>query len=137
MGEEFQPETVMPLLVGRGEEIAAPHRAGIVDQDVEPPAFLRDRLRQLVGRALAQQVGDEHVRGAARLADLGGDLVERRLVAPGERHRAAGLSERERDAAADPAARAGDQRGLAVQLEVHRAIPRKDHRASRRPSSII
>ena len=35
MGEKFKRETVLPVRVGQGEEIAALGRAGIVDKDVE------------------------------------------------------------------------------------------------------
>ena len=109
----------MPLLVRRLQEAAAPHRARIVDQDVEPAALLLDGLRNLVGGALAQQVSDDHMRLAARRLDLGRDTAERRLIARRERDRASAARQCERNAAPDPAASPGDQRRLALELQVH------------------
>src|SRR6185437_2732497 len=105
-----------------GEEIAAPGGAGIVDEDVEPAMRLprrRDERRRGVG---APEIERHDRRRAAEPAHRRRRLGERGLVAAGE-HEAAPLGrEPFGDAAADAAARAGDERNFPAQLQIHLAL---------------
>src|SRR5579883_3442734 len=69
--------------------------------------------------AAGAQIAGRILRGAAELLHGGGHVVERGLVAPGEHHVTAFGGERQGDAAADAAARAGDECDLAGQSEIH------------------
>ena len=123
MGEEFQRVAVFPVGVGEIEEIAALGGAGIVDENVEPAELALDLFDQFCRRVLAAQVDHRDGGAAALLADGGCDLVERLLVAAGQHHVAAFGRQRQRDAAADAAARSGHQRDLALQSQLHRDPP--------------
>ena len=123
MGEEFQRVAVFPIGVGEIEEIAALGGAGIVDENVEPAELALDLFDQFCRRVRAAQIDCRDGGAAALLADGGCDLVERLFVAAGQHHVAALGRQRQRDAAADAAARSGHQRDLAFQAQVHRNPP--------------
>src|SRR5260370_26788622 len=87
------------------------HQAGIVDQRVQPPESL-DGLPY--GRLGLGAVGDVRFygqRGAARLADLGGEGFKTVPAAGHQRDGGAMLGEPAGGGRADAAARAGDQGG--------------------------
>ena len=119
MAEEFQRVAVRPIGVGQGEKIAALGGAGIVDQNIERAEFAAHRRDQPFRRAGLAEIERGDGRAMSRLTNRRRDLVERRRVAAGQHHVAAFGRERERDAAADAAARSGHQRDLAFQFEVH------------------
>jgi hypothetical protein len=119
MGEELERIALLPVGVSQREKIAALGGAGIVDQNIEAAEALLHRFDERLWRALATQIGGLIERTAAALLDLADDLLERRLVAPGEHHVAAFLGKRERDAAADAAARSRHQRDLSGLSQVH------------------
>ena len=62
-----------------------------------------------------------------------GGLGERRGVAPGQHQVAALLGQRQRNAAADPAARSGHQRDFSAQSQVHVRDALKDVHGTYRP----
>ena len=113
MGEEFQRVAVFPVGVGEIEEIAALGGAGVIDEDIEPAELALDLLDQFCRRVVAAQIDSRDTGATALLADGGRDLAERLLVAAGQHHVAALGRQRQRDAAADAAARSGHQRDLA------------------------
>ena len=119
MGEEFQRIAVFPIGVGKVEEIAALGGAGIVDQNIEPAELAPGLVDQLFRRGLLAQIQHRDARSASGFADRLGDFIKRRRVAAGQHHVAAFGRERQRDAAADAAARSGHQRDLTLQSQFH------------------
>ena len=103
---------------------AAGRRAGIVDHDVDAAERL-DALRdEIPGVGVFAQIGrdgDDLAPGC--LGDLLRGGLERLLAARADGDVDAFLGQRQRDALADAFAAAGDQRGLAFELEVHRNAP--------------
>ena len=81
--------------------------AGIVDQDVEPAEFLRDRGRDAARGVLLAEIARRDQRLAARLDDLIGDLLQRLAPPAGERDRRAFARQRQRRRLTDAAAGAG------------------------------
>src|SRR5438874_93514 len=121
VAHELEAPVVEPLGVRDLEEAAAADRAGVVDEHVDAAASgtlgLRDdalHLRQL------REVGADGDRVFLTAgARLGGQLVERRLVARHRDHARALVGHPERDRAADAAAGARHHHHLVVELEVH------------------
>src|SRR3954463_6297946 len=112
---EVERQRLFPLLV-RGFEREAPAAAGGVDGNIDAAdtgerAF-RDALRRLVGEEILLDDDDRRVRFALQLfeqcAPAGDDREFYALPAKGKR-----------DGAADADARAGDQRALAGDGEIH------------------
>ena len=116
MGEEFQIEARAPVLLAQIEEATALCRTGIVHQHVETAECARQRFDQRGRRIRRREIRGMDRRLAATRADFRCNALERFAVARGEHHVAAGRRQLDRDAAADAAARAGDQRDLAGQL---------------------
>ena len=115
MSEELERKPVGKVGVGElGEEVAALGGARVVDQDVELAEFLADGFDQRLFGAFGAQIENRN----GGLPPLGPDLGRRRLegqfVPAGQQHVAALTGKRQGDAFADAAARAGDQRDLAV-----------------------
>ena len=99
---------------------AAGRGAGVVDHDVDAAERLVRLLDEVLGVGVLAQVGrdgDDLAVGRAR--DLGGGGFQHVLAARADRDIDALLGEREGDALADALAAAGDERGLAVELQVH------------------
>ncbi len=118
---ELQRETVLPVVLGQREEIGALGGAGVVHQDVEP-AERRDRGIDsgLHSGGFAQVAGEDAGAVCSReRGDAVRHLVQLRPVARGEADLHAFPRQFLGDRRADAAARAGDQRGLAAQVQVH------------------
>src|SRR5690606_34469750 len=81
--------------------------------------LLGRRVRKRAATVLRRKVRDDPVRGDAESLELGDRAVAPRLPARRQRDVAAFLRERRRDCEADPLARAGDRRVLALQPEIH------------------
>ena len=94
--------------------------AGVVDQDVEPAERRDRRVDEPLAVLLDEDVGDDRDAAPAGLLDAGDDLVEVRLGARADDDVGARLGERDRDAATDPLAAAGDDGDLPVELEARR-----------------
>jgi hypothetical protein len=75
MGEEFQRIAVGPVGVGELDKVAAPGGAGIVDQDVDPPAAPLYRARERRRRILLAQVDRQRLDLPAVRADRCGGLA--------------------------------------------------------------
>ena len=103
---------------------AAGRRARIVDHDVDAAERLGALLDEALGVGVLTQIGGN---GHDLAAGFLGDFVRRgfeRFLAPGaDRDIDAFLGERAGDALANAFAAAGHQRGLALELEVHRFLP--------------
>ncbi len=130
LGEEFQRKPRLPVGIGLLEEIAAPRGAGIVDQNVEAAETLLCKVDKPLRLGLALQIGGMDLGAAAGGPNLGGNLIERSLIARGEQQVAAQRRKLQRDGAADAAARAGDERHFSLKLEMHceRLRPRETPR---------
>jgi hypothetical protein len=103
------------ILVDRGvEDRAQQHHAGVVDDDVDAAELARGALD---GRLRLLAVGDVGL--DRQPADVGGQRVEAVLAPRDPRHRRALRGERARRRLADPAARARDERGRALQPVAH------------------
>src|SRR5258708_36874947 len=122
MGEELQRIAVRPVGIREAKKISAPARAGIVDQDIEAANTCLDGGGERSGRLLLSQVDSEIFRSAPALFDVRRYPPQRRVIASGQHQVAALLRQRERNAAADAAARSRHQRDLSGQFKVH-AIP--------------
>ena len=117
--EEFQREAVEPDRIGQFQERARARCARVVDEHVATLEALVDALEQLLARLeLAQIAGDrERLRPLGRDRLGGGGEI---LLGGGGEHGLRTLArERERDAAADPAARPRNDDDLAVELTSH------------------
>src|SRR5258708_39914622 len=119
MGEELQRIAVRPVGIREAKKIAAPGGAGIVDQDIEAAKTFLDGGDERSGRLLLAQVDSEIFRSAPALFDVRRYLPQRRVIASGQHQVAALLRQRERNAAADAAARSRHQRDLSGQFKVH------------------
>src|SRR5436853_7517916 len=112
---EVERQRLFPLLVG-GFEREAPAAAGVVDENIDAAetgerAF-RDALRRLVGEEIL--LDDDH-----RGARFALQLFEQGAPAGDDGELDAFAGKRKRDGAADADARAGDQRALAGDAEIH------------------
>src|SRR5262245_9951550 len=103
---------------------AAGRRTGIVDHDVDPAerlmALLDEVFRVLV---LTQVGGDRDNFATGRLGDFAGSRVQRLLAPCANSDIDAFLRQSQRNPLPDAFAAASDQRGLALELEVHRSLP--------------
>ena len=114
-GGEVQVDNRLPVLVlhAQGEGVAG--NAGIVDENVDPASHRRLGItHELVGGIRLGEVRGERV-GA--LAQFGGERFKRDGAGAGQRDFGALGMEGPCDSAADAAGSAGDERGLAGQIE--------------------
>ena len=113
-------------LGGDLEELAGRRDARVVDDDVEPPEVLaRDRRQSPDPVAVAHVtcLRDDPVR-------MGGGEPGERIGRAGDREHADPLPhERERGVLPQPAARAGDDRDVPIELQVHVSISVQRRRA--------
>src|SRR5262249_4068659 len=117
--EEFQREAVQPDRIGQFQERARAGRARVVDEHVTTLEAFVHAAEQLFARLeLAQIAGDgERLRPLRRDRLGGGGEI---LLGGGGEHGLRTLArERQRDAAADTAARPRNDDGLAVELTRH------------------
>ena len=120
VAHELELQALLPVVLGQMLDHAAGRGAGIVDHDVDAAERLVGLLDEVLGVVVLAQIGgDRHDLAAGRLGDLLRGGFERLLAPRADRDVDAFLGERERDALADAFAAAGDQRGLALELEVH------------------
>jgi hypothetical protein len=123
MAEEFERETVLPISIAQGDEIAPLGRAGIGDDDVDP-AKLRDRgLDEGRGSSRLAQIRHMSKRAHAGSGDLGDARPQLVAAARSERDGATGAGKLARDLGPDTAAGAGDQCHLVRQSHLHLVIP--------------
>ena len=107
-------------------ERAAPRRAGVVDQQVEPAVLGLDRLRDPVGRVVVGQV-DRH---DGRAAELVGERAQP-VLAPRDQHELRAVArEPARGCLADPARGACDERDHAAILCAAAQRARVEHGAA-------
>src|SRR5476649_2518637 len=100
---------------------AAGGGTGIVDHDVDAAERLVGGVDEGFGVGVLAQVGrDGDDLAPRRLGDFLGSSLERLFAARADGDIDAFLGQQKRDALADAFAAAGDQRGLAFELEVHR-----------------
>ena len=133
MAKKFHRIAFRPVGIGERKEIAALGGAGIVDQNVEAAEMLPDGFDQRRRGAIFAQIHGLAMRRAAMPFDGGGGLAERRGVAPGQHQVAALLGQRQRNAAADAAARSGHQRDFSAQSQVHACDALQDVHGTYRP----
>jgi hypothetical protein len=119
MGEEFERKAVLPVGIAERRELAALGRARIVDENVEPAELALDRGEECRRRILLPQVERHGDRLGAVRPNQRRDLGQRLLVAPGHGDVHALGRHRQRDAAPDAAARAGDERDFSLEAEPH------------------
>ncbi len=93
---------------------AQEHQAGIVDQGVQPPEPPGGLLYGVLGLGAVGDVGFHGQRGAARLADLGGESFQTVPAAGNQRDGGTVSGEPAGGGSADAAARAGHERGGAL-----------------------
>ena len=99
------------------EERPGDGAAGVVHDDVEPAELVDGTAHERDHRVVLDHVGGDHERRAAEVPDLPGHDLEL-LGGPGrEQDVGTRLGQRERRGGADAAARAGDDRDLAVHPE--------------------
>ena len=102
--EDFAPRRIAHL----GERLLAPQRR-VVDEDIDTAELFDGRIRHCLHRYGVGDVADMDQRLAAGSLDLPRDGVRLGAVAARVHHdRRPALRERQRDRAADIAARAGD-----------------------------
>ena len=110
-----------------GVHAGARHRAArIVDEHVDPPELGHRRRDEVVELLGLHHVGRHCERAPAQRFDLGGDRFDVARGACRADDVGARFGERDRDAATDALARAGDDRDLSVEPE---AV--EDHRRPR------
>jgi len=114
LGAVEQPEDVdldhpLPLLDGRALDRPEQHHARVVDEDVEPAELVDGPLHGRLRLLALRDVGLDHERGAARVAQLRGQRVEALLAPRHERDGGAAGGELAGGGVADAAGRAGDQ----------------------------
>ena len=118
-------EHLLPVLVLQRNEQVVLGDAGVGDQDVELAQRLLGVRDQRLDRILVGEIAGQH----RRAAELGGERLEHLAARAGHRDLRALRVQRARDRAADAAGRAGDERGLAGQIE--HAAPLRAARVSR------
>ena len=113
----------LPLLQRRAGRRAEQHHPGVVDERVETAQFGHGLLNRRGRLLLVGDVGLQHQRGAALLADARGQRFQPVLPPRGQRHGRALGGQRGRRRRADPARRPGHQGDGVIQygLGVHPA----------------
>src|SRR5207247_9408527 len=113
-----------PLRVRDRQEVAAPDRSRVVDEDVDPAEATMDRAGDpLHFVELAEVAGDDEGLGASLARDLPGRRLQGRLIARAQCDAGALGGEPAGDGAADAPARSGPQRDFFLELEVHGQAP--------------
>ncbi len=116
---KVERERFVPLLF-RCVQLEAPAAAGVVHQDVDRTQAIERRLCDRGRRLLLHEVAFDHYRAHAALGDdFAGDLLQQIPAPCGEREPHTLGAERQRDAAADAAARSGDDRRFSGNSKIH------------------
>ena len=104
----------VPGLVGEMAEVRPLAHAGVVDEHVEPAMRLADRAHERLHLRRVGHIDRVRAGRAVRLDDGAGDLGGGIRIEVGHDHDRALAREGERDGAADPRPRPGDQRDLVL-----------------------
>ncbi|MNR00808.1 hypothetical protein D3C85_1165920 [compost metagenome] len=118
---------IQPLLVAGLEEVDIVIDAQVVHQDVD----VRLGGEQRLGAGRRAQVGDYAAGLAVGGADAGDGLFHRGRAAADDDDFGAGRGQAAGDAQADAAGGAGDDGGLAAQIDMHVGVLFKGHAACR------
>src|SRR5438105_569403 len=120
VAHEFQLQALLPRFLIECLDDTAGRRAGVVHQDIDAPEMLVRALDEVARIGFLGEVrrDREHL-AAALLANLFRRRVERLLAPRAHRDVAAFARQSARDALADSFAAAGDERDLALELQVH------------------
>ena len=113
---QMDVEDGVPLLVGHLLDDRVPGVAGIVHHDMAAAEGVDRGLDDAVAEVGLGDVAGAGHRLAAQLLDLGDGLLGRRVVDVVDHHPGAVAHQAQRDLLADAAARAGDDRHLAIHL---------------------
>jgi hypothetical protein len=115
---EHPVPVVQRAVLPEGEQ----HQAGVVEQDVDGSVGGDCEVGERLDLLAVGDVGGLGYRGAARLADVGRQLVEAVLIAGGEDDVGAAGGERLRGRGTDAGGGAGDDNGLALEV-THGMLP--------------
>src|SRR3989475_116777 len=111
VAEELQAPVPGPLRVRDRQEVAAPDRSRVVDEDVDPAEATMDLAGDpLHFVELTEVAGDDEGLGAGLARDLPGRGLQGRLVARAQRQAGALRGEPAGDGTADAPARSGHER---------------------------
>ncbi len=110
--------TVVPILVGHPRDQRVARDAGVVDQDVQLAALFDHRVDDLLHAGRVGHVAGIDLGRAAGGADRVGRLGQLVDAASDAGHVGAGAGQRQRDRASDAARGAGDNRGVALQIDL-------------------
>ena len=109
----------VPVLLGDVEQVQRLVEAGVVEQDVEPPRALEERVERGDDLVALAHVGRQGDRGTRLRDDLGHDRVGRGRVEVEDSDERALTREPEGEGTAHAAARAGDDDALAGHTSRH------------------
>ena len=114
---EVGAEDRIEILIGHLEQVLGGADAMVDDHDVEPAESVHGRRDQAFHIGAPGGVAGHGAGRAAGVGDVGSDGIEVRPAASGEHHVRAGARQGLGHLGAEAAARAGDERGAAAEIE--------------------